>query len=203
MGGAHEAVKQGVETGSLVLLSDAFISLHARSVQSHIPVSQVLKETQDFLHDGVKAVVVELMSAEFNQVLVGGHNPLVHVVGSLRFTDSHTHLIIEHKIVSASLLVAGNVLDEEAVGVEVGKEDILNNVFNSLFLEFEGFSTHHRGVAEVQPARVSAVLVCNLGGVRVVSLTLGHLGAVFGQHDSVDNQVLERCDALNGGGDGH
>lgn len=120
MSSVDEAVKESVQTGSLVFFSNSFVSLHAGSVQSNIPVGQVLQEDQDFTNHGIKSIVVQLSSAHLDQVLVSCNNPLVHVVGFLRFAYSNAELVIEYEIGATSLLIASDILDQEAVSVEVG-----------------------------------------------------------------------------------
>lgn len=152
--------------------------------------------------DSVKMVLVHLLSDILDELLVGRDDPLVHVVG---FAGEYGHAIalIEHKVLSSSLLPSGDVLDQESVSVEPGQEDFSDDTVDAFFSELEGFGAHDRGVAEVKTNGISSVVVSDQARVGVVLLRLGHFGAIFGEHNSVDNQILERGAVLNSCGDDH
>ena len=88
-------------------------------------------------------------------------------------------------------LVSLDILEEEAVGIVPGQEDILENGEHALLTELQILRLHHRAVDQKQPQRVRPVLVHHLHRVRVVLESLGHLLAVVGQHQTVHDEVLE------------
>ena len=71
-----------------------------------------------------------------------------------------------------------HILHKEAIGVVPGQEHVLHHVPHTLLLEAKVLSTHSRGVDEVQPEGISAKLVGDFHGVRVVLLPLAHLLAI-------------------------
>lgn len=62
-------------------------------------------------------------------------------------------------------LQAQDVLDQEAVGVVPGQEDILDNAEHALLLELQRLSMHHRRIYQVEPQRICSILfqdVCRI-----------------------------------------
>jgi hypothetical protein len=175
----------------------ALFSLHSGAVESDVPVGKLLKELKHVLDDIVQAVVVHLIPHILDQVLVSGNDPLIHNVGIGLRAQLGLKSGVEYKVVTCGFLPARDILDQEAVSVKPGEENVSHNALNSFSCEFKGLCSHDWGVAEIESAGVSTELMCDEHGIRVVLFALGHLAAVLSQHDAIDNQVLERCNTLN------
>lgn len=128
---AQDDVKADGKSCSLVL--DRCLTLHAVSVESDVPVSEVLKESDQVANDVVQPVVVHLVTDVFDHVLGGSDNPLVEVVGSLAVENLCAHLWVEQERLTSSRLETSDVLDAETVGIEPGKEDVTDNILDSFF----------------------------------------------------------------------
>eukprot|EP00160_Parvularia_atlantis_P015540 Unigene4479_Nuclearia_a/m.13690 Unigene4479_Nuclearia_a/g.13690 ORF Unigene4479_Nuclearia_a/g.13690 Unigene4479_Nuclearia_a/m.13690 type:complete len:521 (-) Unigene4479_Nuclearia_a:1533-3095(-) len=162
-------------------------ALEPRAVQPHVPVGQVLDEPHEPRHDRVQPVRAHLLVHKLDQRLRRREQPPVHRV---RHVDRAVRVILE--LVRRLQLEAVHVLHKEAVRVEPRQEHVLNHVLHALLLEPQRLGAHDGRVDQVQPQRVGAVLVQDLARVRVVLEALGHLLAVRGQDEAVDDQVAER-----------
>mmetsp|Transcript_5114 Transcript_5114/g.7796 ORF Transcript_5114/g.7796 Transcript_5114/m.7796 type:complete len:211 (-) Transcript_5114:2032-2664(-) len=170
-----ENIEEDVQADHLLL--NAVLSLHPGAVEADVGVRQELEEGNKGSDDVIELVVIHLITDELDQILVARHDPLVHHVAAL----SHLvlHLLVENEVLSSGSLIASDVLDQESVGIEPREEDFSDHVKHSLLAELKRFSSDDGGVAEVQPAGISTVVLGNSHGIGVVLLALGHLLAVF------------------------
>lgn len=99
------------------MLFNAVLALHSASVQSDVPIGELLQELKHVPNDIVKSVVVHLMSHILDQVLVSCNDPLIHNVGAFFLPDQVLQKWIEDEVLSSRLFKAGDILDEEAIGI--------------------------------------------------------------------------------------
>jgi hypothetical protein len=130
-------------------------------------------------------------------VLVGSNNPLIHNVSISLGAELGLKGGIEYKIISSGLLPTRDILDQETVSVEPGKENISNNALNSFSCKFKRLSSYYWGVAEIKSACISSELMSNEHGIRIVLFALRHLATIFSQNNTIDNKVFKRCNTLN------
>ena len=67
--GVEQDIKENIKTS--LLLFWAFLSLHSGSVESDVPVAQLLKEGEQWSNHIVKFIGVHFLSDIFDQVLIG------------------------------------------------------------------------------------------------------------------------------------
>lgn len=84
------------------------------------------------------------------------------------------------------------ILHKESVSVVPRDEDVLQDVTDTFFLEAQVLGAHHRRIDQIEPESVRSVLIHHQFRVRIVLLLLGHLLAIGGEHQPVDDQILER-----------
>lgn len=198
-GRAEQDIEEDVEAPLLLL--DAFVTFHTWPVQSDVPVRQLLEELKEWWHNVVELVAVHLTSDVLDEVLIGRHDPAVHEVVISSKVD--LHLGVEDEVKTCRLLIPGDVLDQESVGIEPWQEDLLDHRLYSWLPELKLLGSHDWGVAEIETASVPTVVVCNLHGIWVVLQALRHFLAVGCEDCAVDDQVLEWCLSLHGGRDDH
>ena len=64
----------------LLLLLDAFFTLHSGPVKSDIPVGELIEEREEWLHNVVETVGVHFSSHKLDHMLSGRDDPSVHKV---------------------------------------------------------------------------------------------------------------------------
>lgn len=143
------------------------------------------------------------MADKLDQVLVGRDDPVVCKVRVLIFQKFVLEGRVEHESLAGASLPPGDVLDQEAVGIEPRQENVSDNSAHAFLAELKGLGTHNRRVTQVESASISTEVVSNDGRVGVVLLRFGHLAAVFGKDDTIDYKVFERSNSLDSGGDDH
>jgi len=129
-GGIQKHIEECVQASELLL--GALFALHSGAVESHVPVSELLKELKHVLHDIIQAVVVHLIPHDFDKVLVGSNDPLVHDVGVLSLPELILEGWVKDEVGASVLLQSGDVLNEETVSVEPGQEDVSHDALNTL-----------------------------------------------------------------------
>mmetsp|Transcript_7069 Transcript_7069/g.12616 ORF Transcript_7069/g.12616 Transcript_7069/m.12616 type:complete len:217 (-) Transcript_7069:1832-2482(-) len=167
-------------------LIQAVATSHPVSVESHVPVGQVLKEVHKAGHHSVKTVCLHLLSHKFDQLMHGGVDPKIHHIfaGLHRFNAWLEFLSVA--------FVSEALLNQEAVGVVPWQENILDDVTYAFFLELQGFCTNNSGVQHVHSHSICSMAGNNFLGVRIVLQALGHFLAVSRKHQAVHDKVLER-----------
>ena len=118
------------------------VALHTGSVETHIPVGEVLEEAKDMSQHTVKAIVVHLAANLLNHALTRSDDPAVHDVCFLVLEDLLLELRIIDEVLANTLLPSGDVLDAEAVRVEPWKEDVPDDSFDTISRELERLSSH-------------------------------------------------------------
>lgn len=150
------------------------------TVESHIPVGQIFKESQQLGDHGVETVLFHLYTDQVDQVLGTGLDPLIHIVG-------HLFLLLEGEFGVFGGLITLDILDQEAICVVPGEEHVSNDRFDPFLLEVQGLGSHQGRIGEVNTDSISSVLINHLPRVGVIFKTFGHLLAVTGQHQTIHN----------------
>ena len=91
------------------------ITLHAGSVETHVPVGKVLEETEDMPQNSVKMVVVHLVAYLLNHALTCCNDPAVHDIGVLVLEHLFLEFWIIHKVFANTFFPSCNVLNAESV----------------------------------------------------------------------------------------
>lgn len=193
----QEDVEKDVETDFPVLFI-AF-SFEAVAVESHVPIGESVEELEQLGNHVVELVLSHLLPDTAQESLEGGFDPAIRDVepGQKGFD-----VLGEEEVAARVTLPLGDVLDEEAVGIVPGQEDVSHDSVHSFVLvEVEVVRANQGRVDEVHPDCVSAELVADLHRVGVVLEALAHLLAVAGEDETVDDKVLVRVAVLDAGGD--
>lgn len=72
------------------------------------------------LDDVVQSVVIHFISDVFNEMLVGGDDPLVHDVCVCVLEELVLELGVEVEVLASCLLPARDILDQETVSIKPG-----------------------------------------------------------------------------------
>ena len=138
-----------------------------------------MSASSSLFQDGaLEVVVVERGGDVGDEGLHGGDDPAVEDVGGVWGGD-----------VGLVEAVGVGVGDEEAVGVPPGDEEVAEDLLDAVLGEAEVLGADDGGVDEVEAEGVGAELLDDLGGVGVVAQALGHLLAVLGEDEAVDDDV--------------
>ena len=100
--GREESIEEDVQAD--LLLFDSLVTLHSRSVESDVPVGELLQEGEKRLHNIVKVIVIELISGKLEHVSSGGDNPSVHEV--ILVSKLELELVIVSEVTVVILLVS-------------------------------------------------------------------------------------------------
>mmetsp|Transcript_74071 Transcript_74071/g.173831 ORF Transcript_74071/g.173831 Transcript_74071/m.173831 type:complete len:310 (+) Transcript_74071:1112-2041(+) len=167
-------------------LLEAVATSHPVAIQPNVPVGQIFQEVHQLGHHCIEPVCLHLLSHELDEAMHRRKDPLVHVVRAC--LDLRR---LGRELLSTGALVAIALLDKEAIGVEHRQEDILHDISHALLLKLQRFCSDHTRVQHVHPYCVCPMVLGDVLGIREVLEALGHLLAICGQHQAVDNEVLE------------
>lgn len=98
----EESIEEDVQAD--LLLFDSLVTLHSRSVESDVPVGELLQEGEKRLHNIVKVIVIELISGKLEHVSSSGDNPSVHEV--ILVSKLELELVIVSEVTVVILLVS-------------------------------------------------------------------------------------------------
>jgi len=87
------------------------------------------------------------------------------------------------------------LLAEKAVAIPKRKEDLGDNLLHTRFVESHRLCANDGRVDEIEPQRISSVLINDFTRIWEVLETLGHLFAIRSQDETVDDNVPEWGDA--------
>mmetsp|Transcript_96445 Transcript_96445/g.229667 ORF Transcript_96445/g.229667 Transcript_96445/m.229667 type:complete len:486 (-) Transcript_96445:1848-3305(-) len=187
-GKANRDVQQDLVEGTQrsERLLQAVATSHPVAVQPNIPVGQVFQEVHQLRHHRVEPICLHLLAHELDEAMHRCKDPLVHMVRACLDLSR-----LGRELLSTGALVAIALLDQEAIGVEHRQENILHDIPHALLLELQRFGPDHTRVQHVHPNRICTMVLGDVLRIRKVLEALGHLLAICGQHQAVDNQVLE------------
>ncbi|KAH3671882.1 hypothetical protein OGAPHI_000068 [Ogataea philodendri] len=167
----------------LQTIVNTVLALQSLSVETNVPVGQLVNQVQQLWNNGVQTVLFHLSTDELDQRLDRGQQPAVHNV-------CRSGLWVVLEVNTFKFLEQSNLAFQELVGVPPWQQNLRNNLLDTFFFELQGLGSQDWRVYQVQSQSVSTVRIQDIHWVWVVFQSLGHLLTVSSKNNTRHNNVL-------------
>ncbi len=156
-----------------------------------VPVGEVFDEGDERTDGGLEVVAVHGVGYLLFEACQRALDPAIHQVVALR------NGLLRRPSVNIG------VGDKEGICVPPRQQQVAERMLHALLRKAQGFGADDGGIDHVEAQGIRAIFVDDVDRVGVILEPFAHLQSVFGQHEAVDDDVLEGGLVEQRGGEHH